>query len=363
MNNKSFIMNQFLNATKYLLSQLLFIICSISLALSQEIAITHSVIKKSLVYISAECQNDAGASYTSYGTGFLITPDGFFVTSHHIINELEENGKCARNNIVFSGVLGGYEGNKYRGKIFVAFEAHDVLIMKIDVDASGVNLPKLADSNYLRDFISKQPNIYFSGFQLECMDGNMPCRRVEPTYIFSSSASITSFSTPQSAIFWATSIKSNPGNSGSPVYTADGRVIGIVKGVNRNLQSTGYIVPISSVFNMVSSIPSYGQFKAGSPTLKTCRHSSHGIERYQNNFVVSRVSSWYGGGHSQERWCDTVVSNAKVEDPLARITVLGSSEASESRCLPFNCPQYQYKCTIRIENNPIFEERTSEYCQ
>src|SRR3569832_468807 len=86
-------------------------------------------------------------------------------------------------------------------------------------------------------------------------------------------------------------------------------------------------------------------FQIGSSSSpKACRDKSHGGERYQREFDVTRTSHWMGGGYSQEPWCRAVINQLRGEHPEGVFTTISSSEEKKNTCVPFICPQYQYTC-------------------
>ncbi|WP_455989823.1 hypothetical protein [Methylorubrum extorquens] len=65
-------------------------------------------------------------------------------------------------------------------------------------------------------------------------------------------------------------------------------------------------------------------------------------------FVATRESGWRGGGYDPVKWCNDFISILRGENPQGQFTVKESSERSESRCKPFNCPQYNYRCSVQV---------------
>lgn len=98
------------------------------------------------------------------------------------------------------------------------------------------------------------------------------------------------------------------------------------------------------------------------PRFATCRDPSHGVERYAHTEPLTRESGWRGGGFSQPGWCNQLTSMLKGDHPGSVLKVKSSSEQSRSTCPPFNCPQYNYTCTIEVLSDPIFVERESAAC-
>ena len=98
-------------------------------------------------------------------------------------------------------------------------------------------------------------------------------------------------------------------------------------------------------------------------TPKACRDKTHGVEKYAREFDVTRTSQWMGGGYSQDPWCTDVMNQLRTELPDGSFNKISSSERSETKCAPFNCPQYQYTCTVHVKADPIYFEKVSSACK
>lgn len=99
------------------------------------------------------------------------------------------------------------------------------------------------------------------------------------------------------------------------------------------------------------------------PAPKACRDPSHGIEKYSRTFDVDKNSSWLGGGFDQEKWCNQVIAELRGQHPSGDFSVIKSSEKSESKCAPLNCPQYMYYCSVRVKTDPVYVEKLSSACK
>lgn len=99
------------------------------------------------------------------------------------------------------------------------------------------------------------------------------------------------------------------------------------------------------------------------PAKRSCRDPSHGIERYQRTFVVTRRSGEMGGGYSQPWWCGEATEKLRGEYPGADIQKVSSSESTRNHCPPFNCPQYTYSCTLNVQADPIYFDKVSPACR
>jgi len=99
------------------------------------------------------------------------------------------------------------------------------------------------------------------------------------------------------------------------------------------------------------------------PFNRSCRHPSHGVERFQRTLQVSRTSREMGGGYNQPAWCRDVVGSLAGEYPGGSFSVAGSSESSRNHCPPFNCPQYTYTCVVQVQADPVYAEKISQACR
>ena len=100
----------------------------------------------------------------------------------------------------------------------------------------------------------------------------------------------------------------------------------------------------------------------GVATRRACRHESHGVETYRRTFAVERSSPWTGGGFDRLRWCNQVIGELRGQHPDGMFEVISTSERSESKCAPFNCPQYLYTCNVRVQTDPLYLEKVSSAC-
>ena len=99
------------------------------------------------------------------------------------------------------------------------------------------------------------------------------------------------------------------------------------------------------------------------PKPVACRDESHGLERYARTFEADKNSSWLGGGFDQAKWCTQVIGDLRGQHPKGNFTVLTSSEKSESKCAPLNCPQYMYYCKVKVETDPVYNEKLTSACR
>jgi hypothetical protein len=117
--------------------------------------------------------------------------------------------------------------------------------------------------------------------------------------------------------------------------------------------------------NLPTLLTAAGARLASPAPPKACRNPSHGVERFLREFDVTRDSGWRGGGYDQGRWCSDVIAILRGEFPAVGSTfdIVSHDEREESKCRPFNCPQYNYVCTVHVKTDPIYVESVGPECQ
>ena len=136
------------------------------------------------------------------GSGFIITPDGYIVTNYHVIEGANE--LTVRTT----------SGKTYTAKVAKLDSEHDLAVLKIP--ATGLPHVPIADSAGVKKGTSVLtggfPQILVQGIEPKITDG-----------IISSLAGIR-----DDASQFQISNPIQPGNSGGPLFTLDGNVVGIV---------------------------------------------------------------------------------------------------------------------------------------
>ncbi|MCZ6792575.1 MAG: trypsin-like peptidase domain-containing protein [Planctomycetota bacterium] len=173
------------------------------------------------------------------GSGFCISPDGYILTNHHVIQ-----GERKPLRVVFSG------GAMYVADVVGQDPRGDVALLKVK---DGKDLPsvKLGDSSKLR--VGQRVVALGDPFLLGSQEIFLP--RVPPDFEPSASAGIISAlhrysDTYSDAI--QVDLAVNRGNSGGPLLTLDGVVVGIngkietrfALGINTGV---GYAIPSNQI--------------------------------------------------------------------------------------------------------------------
>jgi S1-C subfamily serine protease len=191
-------------------------------------------VRGSLVHIRATGISSKDSSQkTSEGTGFYVSQDGFILTNYHLLAPLD--GVDA-DTIVIN--VGERPNTLNRVKVLPVQgnEIADILVLKAPED--GVNRTKAKI-----DF-TKQPTVGSALYSIGFPTVTDPEFDTQPALVKGN----LSKHTGPTASLWTTSIAALQGQSGSPVFTDDGTVIGILKGTDKTAEGeVSYIVPIKFV--------------------------------------------------------------------------------------------------------------------
>ncbi len=144
---------------------------------------------------------DSDESYVS-GSGFLITQDGYIVTNHHVVEGTTQ--LTVRTTT----------GKTYPATIVRVDAKHDLALLKID--AAGLAHLPVADSSTVK----KGTSVLAGGFPQIVVQG------IEPKITDGIISSLTGIMNDVTAFQISNPIQ--PGNSGGPLFTLEGNVVGIV---------------------------------------------------------------------------------------------------------------------------------------
>jgi S1-C subfamily serine protease len=187
----------------------------------------HDLVGPSLVYLKVDYTPTkgpfSGVRRTVESTGFIVSDDGFILTSY---DPLEESSKFAGDDVKITASVGDPEAQAVTAGIFDSIQQLDVMLLKI---RTSKPLPHLTLGK--AEVLNNNDRIYTSGFL-----GKDP---------FNSEGTLSNKFGPLGVGYlWTLNMPVAPGESGSPVYLADGAVVGILKGQSTGASNVGYMVPI-----------------------------------------------------------------------------------------------------------------------
>ncbi len=182
---------------------------------------------------------DSGPRGVSIGTGFIISPDGYVLTNHHVVDDADSVKVTLSNR------------REYTAKVVGSDEKSDVALLKID--ASGLPALRLGHSSQLK--AGQWAVAIGSPFGL---DNSVTAGII--------SAIGRSNAGQQYVPFIQTDVAINRGNSGGPLLNTHGEVVGINSQIFSN--SGGYMgvsfaIPIDLVMNVVKQLKTTGKVSRG----------------------------------------------------------------------------------------------------
>lgn len=245
----------------------------------------------------------ASASFTSTGSGFFITSDGYIVTNYHVIENASEITVTTYSGQAYEATVRGYESS------------NDIAVIKVNGEFTPV---KEGDSSSLEvgDEILVIGNA-LGELSYTFTDGLVSYLNRAVT---TESGDIINMYQTNAAI--------NEGNSGGPVYDMYGRTVGIAsaKYEASYVEGLGFFIPLNDVKSMISDIIENG-YVSGKPSL--------GVSVQPVTQTMSMRYSVPVGLYIVAVGADTAAANAglKAADVITGIdgeTVTGAAELSSA---------------------------------
>ena len=197
-------------------------------AQAQDADATHAAMRKSLVYLKATGTGASGAiagvPMEATGTGFLVSGDGFILTSYHLLSQL---GDVRPETIeIWANIAEKVKVLKFKAATVNAVPENDLLLLKVPSGVDGhipVKIGSFAESYSASQVLTSG---FPSAIDYHTVNGRISSRDTGSGYL------------------WTVDMAFAPGQSGSPVYTPDGTVIGVAKGQSINSPDINHMVPI-----------------------------------------------------------------------------------------------------------------------
>jgi serine protease Do len=170
------------------------------------------------------------------GSGFIIRQDGYLVTNAHVVDEAEQI------QIKLS------DGRRFAGRLIGLDARVDLALVKID--ATGLPVATLGDSNRLRvgEFVLALGHPF--GLE-QTVSFGIVSRKGAPLEVAAPGFD-----------FIQTDAAVNPGNSGGPLVSMSGEVMGVNSMAARN-GSIGFAIPINLVKGLLPQLAEKGRVEWG----------------------------------------------------------------------------------------------------
>jgi trypsin-like peptidase len=198
---------------------------------------------------------DLQAVEVATGSGFIVSPDGWVVTNHHVITgekfvvtvrdqKVEVSISVDRIEVVLPARSPTQPARPYTATVYAADPDLDIALLRIvDTDLPYVGL---GDSDVVEPGEQIQAVGYPFGAKLEIAKTETSDAVPNPTV---SSGTISALRADMSGErrYIQVSAVLNPGNSGGPVVDADGYAIGVARSRIEAAADIGFAVPINRV--------------------------------------------------------------------------------------------------------------------
>lgn len=186
-------------------------------------------------------RGERGRPGAGFGSGFVVSDDGYIVTNHHVIDGADEIEVSLQDRTVYAAELVGSDPRT------------DLALLKID--AEGLPAAALGDADSLKvgQWVLAIGSPF--GFDYTATQG----------IISALSRSLPSNDSSY-VPFIQTDVAVNPGNSGGPLFDLDGRVVGVNSQIYT--RSGGYMglsfaIPVDVVKNVVGQLRETGTVRRG----------------------------------------------------------------------------------------------------
>ena len=175
------------------------------------------------------------------GSGFIVSPDGYILTNYHVIEY------AYKGNYAITVML--HDGTRYEASIVGVEDCNDIAVLKID--ASGLDPVTFGDS----DKLSVGDDVYAVGNPLGELEFSMTTGHVSAL-----DRLITTDEGSEAINMFQIDAAVNSGNSGGPVYNANGEVVGIVtaKYSDTGVEGLGFAIPINDAAKIANDLITKG---------------------------------------------------------------------------------------------------------
>lgn len=197
--------------------------------LSKEIQAVRSSQKRLISDITGRSRALSANPAQVSGSGFMLTPDGYFVTNHHIVRDAD------------SVYVQSAKGEVYKARIVHADQVHDLAILQLCDDSAFRSMPPVPYS-----FDAQTSDLGERVFTL-----GYP--REEIVYGEGYLSSGTGYG--GDSVAYQVAISVNPGNSGGPLLDENGNVIGIISGKQTTSEGVSFAVKTNYLLEAIKGIP------------------------------------------------------------------------------------------------------------
>ena len=181
---------------------------------------------------------------TNIGTGFIVDPNGIVITNQHVVSNTSATYKVTTS-----------DGQDYDIVEIVRDDGSDIALLKID--ATELPCVKLGDS----DKLMAGQTVIAIGTPLGEYSGSVTTGVISGlNRSVSTSSGWFGATTKTYENVIQTDAAVNPGNSGGPLISTEGKVIGVNFATTANADNISFALPINLVKRRLEEYRTYGKF-------------------------------------------------------------------------------------------------------
>lgn len=202
----------------------------------------HEIVRPSLVYIVTSAETETGVPVGTAGTGTVVSSDGYILTAYHLLSKLEKaapgNARIRPETVKVRVSIGKKVADPIDpAAIIGSLPVTDLLLLKVAETGKPLPFAQLALAPDLV-VLNVSSTVYTSGFPASLND-------------IAYTDQITSKNGP-GGFTWVLGKPPIEGQSGSPVYSDKGKLVGVMKGDVS--AAAAAIVPISLASSLLDPI-------------------------------------------------------------------------------------------------------------
>ncbi len=192
-------------------------------------------VKNSIVVVSAQ-----SSTMSSFGSGFIISDDGYIVTNQHVID--------GANDIW----VDFYNGTSLEARVVGQSVRDDIAVLKVSAsDLPAITLAK-SENSYVGEVV----------YAIGCPDSYDFAWSVTMGIISHTSRNVKIYDDDgkleKTMNLIQTDVSVNPGNSGGPIINTRGEVVGIVTLKITNTEGMGFAIPIDGALEIINALITKG---------------------------------------------------------------------------------------------------------
>ncbi len=171
------------------------------------------------------------------GSGFIVSPDGYMLTNAHVVTPDETTNITSE---IFNVRVKYLHAQPVIAELIARDYVHDLALLKLSPPKDGTSWLTMPVSNKTTLDVGST----IAGLAFSPGDAAL----IPPGTKTTDEAYIDDKPVP----WWQTSLNVTPGNSGGPIFSSDGTVVGIAVALNRNSQAVSYVIPIALARDLIA---------------------------------------------------------------------------------------------------------------